>query len=169
MLGVYEQFPLNVHKIKTFTTSISIKKLQQTLIQTFYKINNKDFKLEDIALPSLPQCIAIFEFGIAEANNFNYLNEEETNKGLRAIRKKPFQVLDFFCALRYYKINNEKKTPLKFDYYMIRFIFNKNLIKMQVFHEKGPRYASPEDIANFIADKTNENFSKKALKTLEKV
>lgn len=169
MLGVYEQFPLNVHKIKTFATSIPTKKLQQTLMRTLYKINNEDFKLEDIALPSLPQCKVILEFGIAEANSFNYLDEEETNKGLKAIRKKPFPVLDFFCALRYYKINNERKTSLKFDYYMIRLIFNKNLMEMQVFHEKGPRYASPEDIANFITDKTNETFSKKALKAFEKV
>jgi len=164
MLGFYENFPLNVHKMTHFTTSISSKKLQQTLVQMFNEINGKSFNLEDVADPSVPQCTVIFEFGIAEANNFNYLDNEETNKMLKVIQKKPLQVIDFYCSIRYYKTQNEKKVPLKFDYYMIRFTFNKNTAEMQIFHERGPRYVSPEDVVNYIADKINEKFSKKILK-----
>jgi hypothetical protein len=86
---------------------------------------------------------------------------------LKIIQKKPFQVMDFFCALRYYKMQNEKKTPLRFDYYMIRFIFNKDSITIQIFHERGPRYISPEDIANFVVNKIGETFSKKILKPVK--
>ena len=164
MLGLYENFPKTVHKTASFATSISNKRLQQALIQTFQKINNKNFNLEEIANPSVPQCTVILEFGIAEANNFNYLNTEETNKMLKIIQKKPLQVMDFFCALRYYKMQNGKKTPLRFDYYMIRFIFNKDSMEIQIFHERGPRYTSPEDITDFIGGKINERFSKKILK-----
>ena len=72
MLGLYENFPKTVHKTAFFAASISNKRLQQALIQTFQKINNENFNLEEIANPSVPKCTVILEFGIAEANNFNY-------------------------------------------------------------------------------------------------
>jgi len=167
MLGLYENFPVNVHKTASFTTSISNKRLQQALIQIFNKINGKTYNIEDVADPSVPKCTVIFEFGIAEANNFNYLDSEEANKVLKVVQKKPLQVMDFYCAIRYYKAQKEKKIPLKFDYYMIRFRFNKNSMETRAFHERGLRYISPEDIIAFIIDKINERFSKKILKPLD--
>jgi hypothetical protein len=167
MLGLYENFPKTVHKTAFFAALISNKRLQQALIQTLQKINNKNFNLEEIANPSVPQCTVILEFGIAEANNFNYLDNEEANKVLKIIQKKPLQVMDFFCALRYYKTQNGKKTPLRFDYYMMRFTFNKDSIEIQIFHERGPRYISPEDIANFVVNEISETFSKKILKAVK--
>lgn len=164
MLGFYENFPENIHKIARFKASASKKRLQRALTQTLHKLNNETFSLEDVVHPSVPQCKVIFELGIAEANNFNYLNGEETNKALKVIHKKPFQIMDFFCAIRYYKTQNKKKTPLKFDYYMLRFKFDKKSTEVQVFHERGPRHVSPEEIANFVAKKINETFSKKILK-----
>lgn len=133
----------------------------------FHKLNNETFSLEDVAHPSIPQCTVIFEFGIAEANSFNYLDNEEINRILKVIRRKPFQVMDFFCAIRYYKIQEEKKTPLKFDYYMLRFIFDKNSTETKIFHERGSQHVSPKDIANFLANKINGMFSKKILKAFE--
>jgi hypothetical protein len=167
MLGLYENFPKTVHKTAFFATSISNKRLQQALIQTFQKINNENFNLETIANPSVPKCTVILEFGIAEANNFNYLNTEETNKVLKVVKKNPLRIMDFFCALRYYRMQNEKKTPLRFDYYMLRFTFNKDSVTMQLFHERGPRYISPEDIASLVVNKIGENFSKKILKAIK--
>jgi hypothetical protein len=167
MLGLYENFPKTIHKTASFSTSISNKRLQQALIQTFQKINDENFNLDEIANPSVPQCTAILEFGIAEANDFNYLDTEETNKTLKVIRKNPLQVMDFFCALRYYRMQSGKKTPLRFDYYMMRFIFDKDSMKIQVFHERGPRYVSPEDIANFVVNEIGETFSRKILKTVK--
>jgi len=164
MLGLYENFPRTVHKIALFANLVSNKRLQQALIHMFQKINNENFTLEEIASPSMPQCTVILEFGIAETNNFNYLDKEETDKLLKAIQKKPFHVMDFFCALRYHKMQNGKKIPLKFDYYMSRFTFNKDSTEIQIFHERGPRYISPEDVVNFVVNKINETFPKKILK-----
>jgi hypothetical protein len=164
MLGLYDNFPVNVHKTASFTTSISSKRLQQALIQIFNETNGKTYNLEDVADPSVPQCTVIFEFGIAEANNFNYLDNKEANKVLKVIQKKPLQIMDFYCAIRYYKTQKEKQIPLKFDYYMIRLIFSKNSMETRAFHERGLRYISPEDITDFIADKINDRFSKKILK-----
>jgi hypothetical protein len=163
MLGVYENFPENIHKTVDFTISTTNKKLQQTLIQLIKETNSKAFNLEEITVPTIPKCSTILEFGIAEANNFNYLDEEERNKMLAIIQKKPFQTMDFYCALKYYKIQDDKKTPLRFDYYMTRFIFDKDLMRMQIFHEKGPRYVSPEDIISFFINGIIRMFSKKIL------
>ena len=167
MLGFYENFPINVHKIVNFTISISSKRLQQELTQALYRLNNETLSLEEITNPSLPQCKVVFEYGIGESTNFDYLDDEETNKVQKVIKKKPFQIMDFFCALRYYEMRNEKKTSLKFDYYMIRFTFNENLIGMHIFHERGPRYVSPEDLVNLVVNKINRTFSKRILKKVE--
>jgi len=164
--GLYENFPENVHETAAFTTTLSCKRLQQTLIQTLQKLNGKSLRLEEVADPSIPQCTIIFEFGIAEANSFTYLDDDEANKALKAISKKPFQIIDAYCAVRYYRWQNEKKTPLKFDYYMIRFIFDKRMLEILVFHERGPRYTTPHDIINFLTNKISEEFSKKVLKPL---
>lgn len=127
-------------------------------------MNGKDLKLEEVADPLVPQCTVIFEFGIAKSDIFTYLDSAETSKILKAIDKKPFCVIDVYCAVRYYKWQNEKRTPLKFDYYMIRFRFNKKTLETLVFHEKGPRYITPNDILNFIVAKVNETFSRKVVK-----
>lgn len=164
MLGFYENFPQNVHKIALFSTLISNKKLQQTLIRTLHKINGETFNLDEVAKPSISQCTAVLEFGIAEADSFNYLDLEETNKLLEDICKKPLQLIDLFCAIRYYKAKGEERNPLKFDYYMLRLIFYKGSIEVQIFHERGPRHMSPEDLINLIIKKVNEYLSKKALK-----
>jgi hypothetical protein len=166
MLGFYESFPKNIHTIAYFRTVASKKRLQRALTQTLHKLNNETFSLEDVAGPSVPQCIVILEFGIADEVNFNYLDEKEANKASEVINKKPFKIMDFFCAIRYYKTENRKKTPLKFDYYMFRFTFNRKSTEIQVFHERGPRHVSPEEIVNFVVNKINKEFSRKILKAV---
>jgi len=167
MLGLYENFPENIHRIESFTPFLSSKKLQQRIIQVLNEVNRKTFSFEEIAHPSVPECTIIFEIGIADEKSFNYIDEEETKRVLNALKKEPFQVMDLFCAVRYYKDKKEKKTPLKFDYYIMRAVFGKNVVEVRVFHERGPRYISPEDIVTFLAKKINKTSTKKILKKVE--
>ncbi|MEM3443198.1 MAG: hypothetical protein QXM86_05020 [Candidatus Bathyarchaeia archaeon] len=167
MLGLYENFPPNVHKTLSFSTLLSNKRLQQILIQTLSEINGKTFDLKEFSDPLIPNCTVIFEFGIAEASTFNYLDAEETNKILKIIQKRPFQIMDFYCAIRYYKTQNGKRTPLKFDYYILRLIFDGGLLEARVFHERGLQYVSPTDLVQFIVNKINTKTSRKLLKPLE--
>jgi hypothetical protein len=168
MLGFYETFPENVHRIELFTSTLPSKKLQQKLINVMGEVNRKTFSFEEIADPTVPECAIIFELGIADTKSFSFIDEEETRKALNALKKEPFQVLDFFCAIRYYKAKSEKKSPLKFDYYMIRFAFSKSTtMEMRVFHERGPRYISPEDITNFLVSQVNKGSTKKNLKPVK--
>jgi hypothetical protein len=165
MLGLYENFPENIHRIERFTSSLSSKKLQQRLIQVLHEINCKTFRFEEIAYPTVPECAIIFEVGIAEAKSFNYIDEEETKRVLTALRRATFQTMDFFCAVRYYK--GAAKAPLKFDYYLMRFVFGKDSVEIQVFHERGPRYISPEDIVTFLVNMVSETSARKILKKIE--
>lgn len=167
MLGFYENFPEGVHRIESFTSALSSKRLQQGLINVLSEINRKTFSFEEVANPTVPNCIIIFEVGLAEEKSFNYIDEEETRKTLKVLKKETFNVMDFFCVVRYHKAKAEKKTPLKFDYYMIRMAFNKDVVAILVFHERGPRYISPEDITTFIVRAINKTSTKKILKPVE--
>ena len=165
MLGFYENFPANIHRTDNFTSSLSSRKLQQRLIQVLHDVNCETFSFEEVAYPTVPECTIIFEVGLADAKSFNYIDEEETKRALSALRKATFQTMDFFCAVRYYK--GVAKTPLKFDYYLMRFIFGKNSVEIQVFHERGPRYISPEDIVAFLVNEINKISARKILKMFE--
>ena len=159
-LGFYENFPTNIHRIDNFITALSSKQLQQKLIQVFHEVNCKEFTFEEVTNPTVPQGKVIFEFGIAEADNFNFIDEEEVKKTLEFLGKQRLASMDFFCSIRYYKGDGEKKVPLKFDYYMLRSVFIKDKLEVQVFHERGPRYISPEELTTFICNKVNEASSK---------
>ena len=167
MLGFYENFPVNIHRTDNFTSPLSSKKLQQRLIQVLHKINRETFSFEGIAYPTVPECTIIFEIGIAEAKSFNYIDEEETKRVLTVLRKETLRLMDFFCAVRYYKGSGEKKKPLKFDYYMMRTIFSEKTMEVQVFHERGPRYISPEDIVAFLVNEINKTSARRILKRVE--
>ena len=167
MLGFYDNFPGSIHGIENFSTPFSSKKLQQRLIRVFCKINRRAFSFEEVAYSTVLGCTIIFEAGLAEAKSFNYIDEEEAMRVLSALRKAPFRTMDFFCAVRYYKGIGDKKAPLKFDYYMMRAVFGKNSVEIRVFHERGPRYISPEDIITFLVNMVNETSARTILKKIE--
>ena len=167
MLGFYENFPGSVHRNQSYASALSSKKVQQRLVNVLSEVNRKTFSFEEVANPTVPECTIIFEVGLADAKSFNYIDEEETKKALNALKNEPFHVMDFFCAIRYYKSKAKKKTPLRFDYYMVRMIFNRDEVAIQVFHERGPRYISPDDIITFVVKAINKTSKKKILKPIE--
>jgi hypothetical protein len=163
MLGFYDNFPVNIHRTEKFTCALSNRALQQKLVQVFREINSKTFSFDEIVHPTLPDSTIIFEMGLAEGNSFNYIDRKETKKVCSALRKDALRMIDLFCAIRYYKGTVEKKTPLRFDYYMIRMAFSGNTVEIQVFHERGPRYLSPEDVTSFLVNETNKTSERKTL------
>jgi hypothetical protein len=168
-LGFYEKFPSNIHRIDSFNSTISNKQLQQKLIQVFHKVNNDEFTFEEIANPTIPQGSIFFEFGIAETGDFNYIDNEELEKIMKFLTKQLLRTMDFFCSICYYKHTGENRTPLKFDYYMLRTVFGKDIFEIQVFHERGPRYISPEELTTFIYNKINGLSNNKNKKVLKKI
>jgi hypothetical protein len=167
MLGFYENFPETIHGIARVAVSLSTRRLQQTLIATFQKLNSETHNIETLAAPSIRKCIVDFEFGIAEGKGFNYIDNEETAKTLQAMQKKPFGIMDFFCALRYHKTQGKESSPLRFDYFMVRLAFNEGLIEMRISHEKGPRHVEPEDVIRLIVNEVNQACKKKTLRIID--
>ena len=162
--GFYENFPSHIHKVESFTSSFSNSQLQQKIIQIFYEINRKEFTFEEVSNPTIPESKVIFEFGLADAEGFSFIEDEEAKKAFNLLTKEHLHTIDFFCAIRYYKGNKKKKTALKFDYYLLRTIYNRGNIEIQVHHERGPRYVSPEDLTQFIFKQINEGSTKKILR-----
>jgi hypothetical protein len=165
-LGLLDNFPVNVHRVDGFTATLSVKQLQQKLLRTLQEVNCREFSFDEVTDPTVPQGTVLFEFGIAEGGSFSYLDEEMLETVLSTLSKEA-QAFDFFCVIRYYKISGDKKTPLKFDYYMLRTLFGKDALEVQVFHERGPRYVSPEDLTAFIVRKLNAGQRRKILSPLK--
>ncbi|MCL2288353.1 MAG: hypothetical protein FWC33_04165 [Candidatus Bathyarchaeota archaeon] len=161
MLGKCKKFPTTIHFLKNFSTTIKIKQLQQKLVQTLKESNRKICHFEEISIPTIPNSEIIFEFGIAEEESFNFLDEKETQRVLNTLKNST--VIDFFCITRYYKNDHEKKSPLKFDYYIFRTKFSAKKIEFQVSHKQGPRYITPEDLVTMIVNKINRTETKKIL------
>jgi hypothetical protein len=167
MLGVYDNFPLNIHRTERFTITISTKNFLQKLIQVLQEINRKRFSSTDISHPSLPGSSIVFEMGIADGKNFNFIDREETKRAKNAFRKNPPRMIDLFCAARYCGNDEEKKTHLRFDYFMMRVFFSGDSTEIQVFHERGPRYLSPEDLIAFLVNEVNKISTKRILRVTE--
>ena len=165
-LGYYDNFPPNIHHIDSYVSAVSSRQLQQRLIQFFGEVNRKEFTFEEVAIPTVPQGVVIFEFGVAETGGFNFLSEAEVKKVLDFVSRAQAQAqtLDFFCAIRYYKGGGGKRRALKFDYYMLRTVFGKGTFEVQVYQERGPRYISPQEIAAFLVTHLNGASGRKVLK-----
>jgi hypothetical protein len=132
-------------------------------------VNNETFTFEDIGNPTIPGCTVIFEFGIADSNGFTFIDDEELRKTLMALKHRAFNVMDFFCAIRYYKDYTTIKKPQKFDYYLARFTLSESEVELKVFHERGPRYLSPADMVNFLTNRINCTSAKKSRKILRRI
>ncbi len=165
--GLNENFPPNIHHTESYSSTVSIKQLQQKLIQALCDANRREYSFEEIAIPTVPAGKIIFEFGLAEAGGFAFIDEEEVKKTLKVLSKERLGSMDFFCAIRYYRGDGEKRTPLKFDYYLLRTIYEKNVFEIQVFHERGPRYLSPEELTAFMESTVNQAANRKTLKKIE--
>jgi len=168
MIGLSDKFPEKIHRIERCKTTFPAKKVQKELILSLVKINSKTLSFEEITYPTIPNCKIIFETGLAEAKTFNYIDKEERNRFLKALRNETFKLLDLFVAIRYYQTHQEKSIPLNFDYYLMRIIFEKKVIEFRVFHERGPRYISPEDLVSVIINEINKNSIKKKGKMIIK-
>lgn len=163
-LGLYPTFPENIHHLDHYQTFASTKQVQRAILQFLGGVNRKELAFEQISIPTIPDGIVIFEFGLAEEAGFNYLSSEEVNRALEFLDQEDVHTLDFFCSIRYYRDTGAKRVALKFDYYMLRVVFAKGSLELKVFHERGPRYLSPEDITAFIIKGINYDANKRIIR-----
>jgi len=160
MEGVYENFPDLHHGAALFSSQTSPQTLQRLLICLFYRMNRGEEPLETPMFTS--QGIQLIpEIGIAEGLTFTFLDEEEKKRWLDNVKKEAFKILDFIWIAKYYVSEKGKNKPLKFDYYMLRFIFRSEAIELRVHHERGTRRLPIEDLIRLISEKINQDLNKK--------
>lgn len=151
MLGHYENFPKIIHGVARFTHKTSRRKIQKAIVSVFHRLNQERCELKEIVYSSSPSCEVDFEFGIGENSVFTYLDENELSILEAEIAKKTLMFLDFLCVLQYHIVQDSgKRVPLKFDYYMLRFEFDRNYMEFLVSHERGPQHVHVEDLIDFL-------------------
>jgi hypothetical protein len=167
LLGRYENFPEIIHGVARFTCESPIRRVQQTILAALHNLNHEVCGLSAIA-PHLPQkCEVGFELGVAEDFDFNFLDKKELDRFQRSMVEKELSTLDFFFVVRYHVVNDRRKrVPLKFDYHMLRFMFQENSMELRICHERGTQRVPLEDLINFITKRINEELSQRQLKPL---
>jgi hypothetical protein len=167
LLGRYQNFPEVIHGIARFTFPFSTQQLQQAILEVTHQLNHEVYGIKDFTPFLTSKCEVSFEFGIAEDMTFNYLDKEELQRFQKQIETKPLRVIDILSVIRYHKINAKgKRTPLKFDYNMLRFTFSRKTMQLLVSHERGNQRISLEDFITFLANKINEKLKRETQKTL---
>ena len=166
MLGRYQNFPENIHRVARFTHRISVRKLQNEILKTFHQLNENSFELNAITPSSLAKLEVSFEFGIADGLTFNFVDREEVEKFQKIVAKEASPILDFLCVIRYHAVNNGRRVPLRFDYQFLRLVFYRNNLELQVAHERGSQRIPLEDLVDFVKRCINGQLSKDGLKLL---
>jgi hypothetical protein len=164
LLGCYENFPKNFHDTSFFQYQDSAKGLQQVILGAFHRLNRETFDLGAVT-PYLKQnCLVSFEFGVANGFDFNFLDQNELDQCLKSVAETEMETLDFFFAVRYHIVrDNGKRVPLKFDYHVIRFVFQEGGLELQIRHEKGTQRVPLDDLTDFLVKQINAELSRKQM------
>jgi len=167
LLGLYENFPENVHAVALFDYQDSAKEVQKAILCALHQLNHECYDL-DAVTPYLKQnCEVSFEFGVAEGFDFNFLDQKELDQCLRSVAEKELQTLDFFFAVRYHLIREDsKRVPLRFDYHVLRFTFQESGLELRIRHERGTQRVTLDDLTDFIAKQINAELSRRELTPL---
>jgi hypothetical protein len=160
LFGCYEHFPETIHGIAHYSHETSSRKVQQAIAAVFIKLNNEKYRLEEIGFSFPADGEVNFEFGLGEDRSFLFLDETELTRLEAAISRAPLTYLDFLCALQYHIVEKSaKRKALKFDYYLLRFIFTGISVSIVVSHERGPRHIHAEDLIRFAAKQINNELT----------
>ncbi len=152
MLGRYENFPETIHGAASFTYKAPAKTVQRAILSTLLNLSRKKCSLQEIAHSSPKHCEVDFEFGVGEGTTFTFLDEKEQGRLGSEVERKTLTFLDFLCVLQYHVVDGVgKRSPLKFDYYFLRFEFiSKSFMEFLISHERGPRRVHVEDLMDFL-------------------
>jgi hypothetical protein len=167
VLGRFDSFPKNVHKVLVFNYHDPKTKLQQTIPHTLQQLSKQTFALNNI-MPFFEQDYKVsFEFGIADGQDFIFLDEKELEQTLQAVEEKEMAVLDFFVVVRYHRIEDKgKQIPLRFDYHVLRFAFHEKIVELLIRHERGTQRITTQDLVEFLIKQVNMELKKEQLSPL---
>jgi hypothetical protein len=141
--------------------------LQTAIAKVFHRLNKQTIDMKTLTKASPKNCTVNFEFGIAEAETFNFIDDEELRKLENILKEQTLQVLDVFCAASYHiRETDGKDKSLKFDYNMLRFVFKRKNMELFIFHERGIRRIPLDDFTLFLINEINKELAKNQQETL---
>ena len=162
--GIYENFPNTCHYVAVFEFKAPLNALKSAILNALYNLN----RLENIPKRILPKTTmglkVIFEFGIADGSTFNYLDEETLRDSMKKTHLNIYRIMDFICIIRYYKPASKiikRFRALRFDYYLLRFIFGRDVFEIRVFHEKGLQRIDAKTLIEILAEGVNSELLEK--------
>lgn len=167
LLGRYNNFPDSIHGEARFTYPFSTKTLQQAIAHVLHRLNKQTIDMQTLTKASPLNCVVNFEFGLADADTFNFLDDEELERLEHTVRQQALPLLDVYCISRLHILEADgKRKSLKFDYNMLRFSFRRKKMELFVYHERGIQRIPLEDLVLFIKNQINTELADKKQKTL---
>lgn len=159
-IGVYAVFPEKCHyacRIELMAPIISAKK---ALLSTLFRLNGHIVEDETLKFLAGPDIEVILEFGVANEFSFEYLDSKILDSLIRAVDEEIIHKIDFLCVARYYRRGAEKRTALRFDFYLLRFSFdNEGWLGVQALHERGLQRIPVEELVDFLIKEMRSELS----------
>ncbi len=167
MLGRYEEFPTHAFRSAQFVYLDSFHRLQIAMAQAMHRLNQRTIDLATITAASPPSCYVNFEFGIADTDAFQYLDQKQLSTVEKALKAQSLPILDVFCAATYH-IKKEKggDKPLQFDYSVIRFTFENQDVELFLHYIRGIQRIPRKDFIVFLKAQIDKELAEKQHKTL---
>ena len=167
--GYFQGFPSRTHATALLSYDCPLLGLQECLLKALHSLNAKSFPTPSSSegLFELPTGELVMEIGVAEGYTFNYLDERELQSLLSLLEIREPQVLDFLLVTCYYRIREGKRIPLRFDYHFLRFEFKRGILKLSLYHDRGPRRIPFEALLRIIIGQINEKLGASSFPSLE--
>ena|GEM_PF-6860165 len=143
LLGVSTHPLPIIHAYARVTYSFPAKKLFKLVAGAFIKLNGYTFNIP------LEEVKCTLEVGVAENGDFIFLGREEAVRLQAALDRRPPPRLDFIVYANYRRAGSRRS--LWGDLHRVRFLLlEEGLAEIQVYHVKGTRRLSLEELLNLI-------------------
>lgn len=164
-LGTYAFFPRKHHYVHHLKLEIPPHSAQKAILKALFRLNGHEIRDTLFNFIVGSDTKIILEVGVADGLSFDYLNIDTLNNILRIINERPASTLDFLCIVKYYRLRDNKRVALRFDFFLLRFLFHEGgEISIHAFHERGLQRIHAEELISFlIKEICLELFAEKAL------
>jgi hypothetical protein len=127
-----------------------------------HALNQQTIDLATLTAASPPNCFVNFEFGIADSDAFCFIDQKEVGRFERMLKTQSIAVLDVFCGARYHlKKDTGKKKSLQFDYSVLRFAFEGEVVDLFLHFIRGNQRIPRKDFILYLKTQIDKELVEK--------